>query len=211
MGDDQQMTKTNREQYYNVSRLVALQPLLRSPIVALGVHWVFQGILYMDRTERLFKIGVELVIASILFFFALIAGFKLIWAVVVSFLLAHTINWLVNSQIWVVMKHFKMVRHTRDEFDRYIGSLKRRIGKEPSITWGAAFGSLARGEWNEYSDLDVRLVHKPGLQNSVRACWFVMKERSRAFAQRFPLDIYLLDDFSRSLELRPDEYPVHLK
>ena len=46
---------------------VILKPLvriiLRSPLSLLfvmGIHWVFQGLLNMDRTERTFKIGVGL-------------------------------------------------------------------------------------------------------------------------------------------------------
>ena len=67
-----------------------------------------------------------------------------------------------------------------------------------------------RGEWKETSDLDMRLVRRPGVRNGLRACWFVMKERTRANMRRFPLDVFLLDDFSRLDRLRHDEQALHV-
>jgi predicted nucleotidyltransferase len=200
--------------YYKLSEAKVLRPFLSNPLVALGIGWCFQGLLIMDRTERLFKLSLDMAL-TVLVALPLTMIFHVRWALasIVGFITAHSINLLFNGQIWVLLKHFKckIVRHSRDEFNRYIDDLERRIGNESSIFWAAAFGSLVRGQWNEYSDLDVRLIRKPGVWNGLCACWFVMKERSRALVRRFPLDIYVLDSFSGLAELRQDESPMRLR
>jgi hypothetical protein len=95
-----------------------------------------------------------------------------------------------------VLKHFGSVRHDWPTYQSEILRLQKRISHEPDIRFAAAYGSLARARWNPCSDLDVRLVRKPGLQSAIKVCWFATCERSRAFFCRFPLDIYVLDRYS---------------
>lgn len=197
-----------KDLYYGISRRTALRPFLRSPVFAMSVHWIFQGMLYMGRTELLFKLGLDLsltAISWILFYWAL--GMPWAWAALSAFLVAHTLNFLFNGQVWVVLKHFHLVTNSRSEFEEYLSQIAERIQAEPSIEWAAAYGSLVRGEWHESSDLDVRLVRKPGLWNGLRACWFVLRERSRALFTRFPLDVFMLDNPGRLADMRDDEQP----
>jgi predicted nucleotidyltransferase len=202
----------NKDHYYNVSKLAILRPFLSNPIFALGVHWVFQGMLYMDWTERVFRIGVEVALASVFLFLLVPVGrFPIGWAVTIAFLIAHTLNFLFNGQMWVVLKHFNLVKHSRAEFDEYLGQLAEKIRTEPSIGRAAVYGSIVRGEWNPASDLDVRLVRRTGVANGLRACWFVLRERTRALLNKFPLDIYVLDGPERLVEMRADELPREVK
>ena len=126
-------------------------------------------------------------------------------------MLAHTVNFLVNGQIWVVLKHFGGVRHTASEFEREVERLRTHVAREPSITYAAAYGSIARGEWKETSDLDVRLVRAPGVGSALRSCWFATRERSRALARRFPLDVYVLDGPESLQKLAERDAPVVLR
>jgi hypothetical protein len=201
----------NQDGYYSISHSRLLRPLLRSPLLALAVHWIFQGMLYMDRTERLFKLGLDLLwtaaLAPALF---LGAGLRLQWALPLAFGLAHTLNLLLNGQIWVVLKHFGLVRHTREEFEEVMDELAARVTAEPSIAYAAVYGSLARGKWDETSDLDVRLVRVPGWRAAWRVCWFAMRERTRAFWLRFPLDLFILDDHASLAKLSEKHTPLVL-
>jgi predicted nucleotidyltransferase len=202
---------TDKKHLYKVSGHPVLQPFFRSPIVGLGVHWVFQGMLYMDRTERMFKLGLDLILIAILWsLFFLVLEVSSAWAAVVAFLLAHTLNFLFNGQICLVLAKCEMVRHSRLDFDAYVRQFSERIRTEPSIEWAAAYGSLVRGEWTEYSDLDVRIVRRPGLWNGLRACWFTLRERTRALISRFPLDVFVLDDSMRLAMMRDNEHPQEL-
>jgi glycosyltransferase involved in cell wall biosynthesis len=192
--------------YYKVSHSPTLRPFLRSPVFALAVHWVFQGMLYMDRTELLFKIGLDIGLTMLLWIlFSLLPGLPWFGTLLAAFLAAHTLNFLFNGQMWVVLRCFHLVSHSREEFSGYLQGLSNRIQLEPSIRWAAAYGSLVRGEWHEHSDLDVRLVRKAGFWNGLRACSFALRERTRAFRRRFPLDLFVLDGSRLLSRLRDDE------
>jgi hypothetical protein len=196
------------EPYYNVSPSALLRPLLGNPVGALLVHWVFQGLPYMDTTERLFKVLLEVPVIAALTPLLRLAGMtKWARALLVAFLIAHTLNFVFNGQIWVVLKHFGLVRHDRAIFEQYLSNLSDRIKDEPSITYAAVYGSITRAEWKPTSDLDVRLVRKTGAINGFKACWFVLLERFRAFRARFPLDAFVLDSRDKLAGLRADEPP----
>jgi hypothetical protein len=49
-----------------------------------------------------------------------------------------------------------------------------------------------------------------GLANGIRACWFALKERTRAFFSGYPLDVYVLDSERPLDKLRADESPIVL-
>ena len=155
-----------------------LRPLLSHPLGALAVHWLFQGMLQMDPTERLFKLGLDGV-----GFLALLPLLRRLtsapFATIGAFLGSHTLNFLFNGQIYGVLKHFGGPRRTWDAFDREVQGLQSRIATEPSILYAAAYGSLARSQWSPSSDLDVRLVPRarPGQR---LACLLVRGARAHA-------------------------------
>jgi len=159
---------------------------IKAPILILS-GWLFQGILYMDKTEKVFKLTLDLLLTMIF----MLVGISLIESIVIS----HTINWIFNGQVWVIFKNLKTLRTPKRKFKKYLTRLRIHVGSEPSIVWAGVYGSLVRGEFKETSDLDVRLIRKPGLINGVRACIFVMKERTWATFHKFPLDIYVGDNF----------------
>lgn len=187
-----------------------LRWLLRSPVVAVAMHWTVQSLLYMDRTERWFKIALDLA-------FTMVGGILLgRWlprqiAWVIAFLLAHTLNFLLNGQLWGVLKHYGMVNLSFEEFALYVNAFRQRAAQESSIDTVLVYGSLSRQGWSPSSDLDARIVRHSGLVNGMRACWFLLRERSRALVYKFPLDVYIVDS-QRALEkLRVDEeaLPLH--
>jgi hypothetical protein len=161
----------------------------------------------MDRTERYFKIVFDAVI-TLLFYFILIQWFLFIPSIVLSWVLAHTANFIFNGQVFGVLKCFGYIKHQAFEIEDNTLSMKFRIQGEPSLRWAAVYGSISRGELKVTSDLDVRLIRYSGLINGLRACFFVMRERTRAHIQRFPLDILLLDGPRLLERISPDEPPV---
>jgi len=195
--------------FYRISQSTLLRPLLSSVVTALGIHWLFQCLLEMDRTERWFKIGTDLlltVILALLLHRWLPSG----GALGLAWLVAHTLNLLFNGQVMVVLKHFGVIRHSAPAFNEYVRGFQSRLRGAACLRWAAAYGSLSRGEWQPTSDLDVRVIRKPGMVNGLRACLFVMCERSRAFWQHFPLDILLLDSPRLLARLSVCEAPVVL-
>ena len=181
---------------------------LRRPIAGLLTHWLFQGLFYMDRTERCFKLALDVLLTVLLAKqFHHKRRQSTIW--LMSFLSAHTVNFLINGQLWVVLKHYGLVRNSPEHFQRQRQQLTEQVQVETSLQYAAIYGSIVRGEWRPSSDLDVRLIRFPGFVNGLRACLFVLRQRARALVTAFPLDIYILDSIKK-LDLRNDESPLIL-
>jgi predicted nucleotidyltransferase len=172
----------------------------------MGLHWAFQNMLNMDLTELFFKISFD-VILTLIFSVIFSTWLSLASATGVGFLIAHTLNFLFNGQIFVVLKHFGDVHHELVEFEQYVEEIKNRLHREPSIRWAAIYGSMTRGELKTTSDLDIRLIRYPGFVNGFRACWFILLERTRAHLRQFPIDYLVLDSPRLLKRLRADELP----
>jgi hypothetical protein len=186
-----------------------LRLLLRHPLAALGSHWVWQSLFYMDRTERWFKLGLDALGTAL---FAAIFSRKLGWlpGMFAAFLLTHTLNFLFNGHFWGIFKHYGWTYSTREEFLRYVNGMAARARCEPAIAGFVIFGSFSRAEWSPQSDLDARILRKAGAINGLRACWFLLKERTRALFRRFPLDVYILDGVDSKMKLNPNEKGIDL-
>lgn len=184
--------------------------LLQSPLVALASHWTFQSLFYMDRTERFFKIALDIcmTIAARTAIRPKLPA-PVVWPA--SFALAHTLNFLFNGHLWGVLKHYDLVHHSYQEFEEYRQGVAERIEGQASIAFAAEYGSLSRDEWKTSSDLDVRMVRFPGLVKAFRACMFLLSERTRALVARFPLDAYVFDSPESLGKLSLKEEAVVLK
>jgi hypothetical protein len=187
-----------------------LRPLLGHPAGALASHWLFQGMLQMDPTERRFKLGLDGLLAWA------VARILRQWmsgpaAAITGLFMAHTLNFLFNGQVYGVLKHFGGVERNWEEFSQEVEGLRARVTAEPSIVFAAAYGSLARDHWSPTSDLDVRMVRAPGLMAGLAASWFALTERTRALWRRFPLDLLVYDSY-RSLDAMAEkDTPVVLE
>jgi hypothetical protein len=167
--------------------------LVSHKLGALVVHWLFQGMLQMGLAERGFKLGLDALAALVA------GGILWLWlpilpALGLGVLVAHTLNFVLNGQIYGLLKHFGGVEHSWETFYHEVEGLRARVAREPAIRQAVLFGSLSRDAWRPTSDLDVRLVRAPGLHNAWRACWFAARERARACWEGFPLDLLVLDD-----------------
>jgi predicted nucleotidyltransferase len=177
------------------------------------IGWVFQGILYADETEKCFKIIFDLGLTFSIFFITvnLMNTINLAIALVLSFLVAHTINWLLNVGIWCSLRgkygmHVDGVGTT--DLQCYAINMQKRIHSERSVMAAAIYGSVARGEAKETSDLDVRIIRRPGICNGIRACSFGLLERFRALICKIPLDLCVIDSTDHLAKLRTDECPL---
>lgn len=179
---------------------------IKIPVLSFS-SWLFQGILYMDTTERNFKIILDIIIFLPLFFI-INNYFNLSVSLIVAIIVAHTINWIFNGQVFVLLKNLRLIKTSTNSFIRYLDNIKSEVEKESSITAAAAYGSLSREKLKETSDLDIRVIRKPGIVNGIKACIFVLKERTKSFFNGFPLDIYVLDDVLMINKHIKDEKPI---
>jgi len=188
-----------------------LKSLFQSPIIALLSHWFFQGLLYMDNTERFFKLGIDLLGCLIMVpIFTILFRMNFLLTLMLSLFIIHTLNFLFNGQVWGVLKKYGLVHITWLQYEQYVKNLAERVNKEHSIIKALVYGSVSRKEWNESSDLDIRIIRKTGLWHGVRVCSFLLCERSRALFKRFPIDAYVLDNTKSLSKLSIDEEGINL-
>lgn len=173
-------------------------------------HWLFQGMLIMDRTERAFKIASD---AAISLPMALVLRRTMTGrqALILGCATAHTLNLLVNGQLMVVLKFHRTGGPTTDQLHNHLIGVGERLGSRASIHSVSAYGSLSRGELHDGSDLDVAVLRNRGFFNGLDACFAVASERARATLMRIPLDIYVWDSPARASRMRRDESPVDLR
>ena len=173
--------------------------------VAIAMHWTMQGILYADPTEKAFRIFVDLIL-TILGSLLLMNWFDWQFAVVLAFIIAHSINFFTNAQLCALSRDFGLVPVRPHQFVDYIQGIKERAEKEASIKALIVCGGISREQLHAGSDFDARIIRHPGFINGVRAAFFLMKERSRALWHWFPLDMYLFDhEKSLNKKLKKDE------
>jgi predicted nucleotidyltransferase len=192
---------------------VKADPTSRYRYLLVFIGWVFQGVLYADKTEKIFKITFDLGLTLLVYFIVVnIAGMiNSVTALLFSFLFAHTINWILNVGIWCSLRgrygmHVNGVGAT--DLQEYAKNMQKRARSERSIMAAAIYGSVARGEAKETSDLDIRIIRKPGIYNGVRACSFGLLERFRALKNKVPLDLCVIDSTEHLAKLRTDECPL---
>jgi hypothetical protein len=178
--------------------------------------WAHQGFFYLDRTQRIGRVVFEIVPTMILA--GLIGGIARIplssvWLWCAGLFLAHTLNWVLNGNWWAgVLFAFPRLRNRGERVTcAYLNGLADRLKRDRAISGAMIFGSVSRGQWHERSDLDVRLLRRPGAWNAVAGVLILLRERWIALWSRQPLDIYLADGIPFLKKMRDDEPPVFLK
>lgn len=199
------------ERVKNLIRYLIPPFILHSAMFALFRNWLFQGTVLMDRFELLFRIFLEvilfLVISWPLWFFC-----KNIAIFIYCFIFVHTLTWLFNGHFWAlhIGGRKRLVRNTPQKIINYLYGLEERLKLSDSISGCIIFGSLARGKFHEYSDLDIVLSREDGIFVALCAYSLGVRERVLAFIYKIPIEIYFYDPKDLA-NIEPDEKPLIIK
>lgn len=187
-----------------------LAKLYQSKCGVLVSNWLNQGMSYMLLEELFLKLIFEIIIFGFVYYIASIFGLRALTCFFISFFSAHTINWLLNGHFFNLIRYLGLGRQDYEWFIAYPNKIRRRLLGKKYISGVALYGSLSRGSFSETSDLDVRVIARPGVVNAFLASWFVFRERFLAFFAKYPIDIFMATQ-KRGLEkLRSDEIPIIL-
>ena len=158
-------------------------------------NWLFQGIPNADKTEKTYKILFTIVFWFLIFWnFSSIANPSIVKGLIISFLIAHTLNWVVNGNISIILIHrLLLVKLSKQDLFLYMEKLHEKTKKENWILYAASFGSICRGGLKDTSDIDISIVRKPGFKNALKSIWFALKEKKIADFKGIPLEIYISD------------------
>ena len=103
-------------------------------------NWVLQGMLYMNPVEVAVKLGLDALLTVLCW--ALIGRPHSAIGWLAAWLLAHTINWIVNGQPIAMRRHLDWGKNDPRHFIDYIETLERRLRKQSCLAAAASFGSL---------------------------------------------------------------------
>ena len=187
-----------------------LYHLMASKPGVVCINWVFQGILGMDRSEKVSKVLIDLLLAVL--FLLIFKVFLTAWlSILLAFVMAHTLNWLFNTHFWVMGRYIGITHNPPSKILQYIKAIAHIVEDNSFLLGVIVFGNMTRGgEVRPDSDVDIRYVRKKGFLNALRANIFSIREKIRALFEGFPLDSYICDDLSFLDKLRKDEKPIIL-
>lgn len=161
-------------------------------------NWLMQGIFHADRSEKIYKISFTFIFWIIFtILLLLIFNNSILKSIFFGFLFAHTLNWLTNNNLFVLLVHrMRLIKTTKLELFNQLESIQNRLEKLPNKDWilySVSHGGICNGTLNRNSDIDVSLIRKPGLKNMYRAIKFYIKEKKYADFNGVPLDIFIND------------------
>lgn len=158
-------------------------------------NWLFQGIFHADLTEKTYKILFTPLIGLLIFFgLWLSSDIDFLTILLLSLLIAHTINWLLNCNLFVLLVHrIKWVRIKPENYFNYLYKLQKRIKDKDFVSYCVCMGSICKGGLDESSDIDISIIRKPGFKNAILALVFYVKEKKIADFNGIPLDIFICD------------------
>ena len=178
---------------------------VRIPLLIIS-NWLFQGLFYMDRTERLFKVGLDLIgVAALYLLLCHLMG--PVASLTLAFFVIHTANWALNGQVFGLFKKFGLVYTPEDVLERACNRIADSAACDLSIEMVLEYGSCARGEGSTSSDIDLRVLRSCGKLNGLKACKFALQQRMWAFINKIPLDIYVFDSHKSLARMGADETP----
>ena len=164
----------------------------------LFTNWLMQGIYHSDKSERLYKslftIFFWIILFLILFF---LVGLSLTTSLILGFIGGHTVNWVINNNLFVLLIHrMRWLKTTKSALFNQLESIQKRLEKTSNKDWllfSVSHGGICNGTLNQHSDIDVTLIRKPGLKNMIKAILFYVKEKKYADVNGIPLDIFICD------------------
>lgn len=186
----------------------------RTEYLVLIKQWIHQGFTYLDKTEMLYRIVWEMLPATLLAWLLITySSLNPVHGILLSVFIVHTLNWILNFNFWTCITFtFPGVKNPGNEATiKYLRQMQSRMLRHQCIGGCMLYGSISRKAWHDKSDLDMRILRKPGRLNGFKAYLVVFTERIRAVFAMQPLDLYLADSTRFLKKMRKDEFPVFLK
>lgn len=173
--------------------------------------WLFQGALYMDWRELLYRCTLEIILIMMVYTVCDLGGYECS-CLYASIIFSHTLMWLLNGHLWALSigKGKRMAKNKPEVILNYFDRLNLRLQSSSNVTGCTVFGSLSRGEFTENSDIDIIICRKPGFVSSLLAYSLAVKERVIAFFNKIPIELYCYD-LNRLEKLDKNEKPLLIK
>lgn len=179
------------------------------------VGWSLQSVHVLDRTEQMFRIVFEGGLLLLAFVFYSVNGdranFRLIDYTFI-FMAIHTLMFLFDSAILVGLREcFDFIKNPGINGTlSFLLLAKKLILATDAVECVLVYGSITRGMFHNRSDLDLRVIRKRDLWQSLHIMFIAVWLRAIAvWRYHIPLDLKVVDsmDYLKN-EIRLDEKPI---
>ncbi len=175
-----------------------LAAVLQSCPVILAINWCLQGMRGMDRGELAFRLALEAMVWAAL---TPLAG------PLAALLLAHSLNFLLNGQLWVCARYCLIWHRRPAALDRFLARVVIELRQLPWLEEAVCIGSrgAAGATRHDRADIDLRLIAPPGVGGWLKVNLLLLALRARALVGLIPLDLYAYDSPASLERFRQDE------
>jgi len=165
----------------------------RSCVFIVAANWLFQGMRGMDPKELGFRL-LLLALATALTAWIIANAFAVsgLTALALGLGIGHTLNFLANGQLWVVLRYCPGYRREPARLARAIAGLLDDVARQDWLGEAVLLGStVSRLETpRSRADIDLRLIFPPGFAGWLRTNLYLLRLRFVAACRGVPLDVY---------------------
>lgn len=179
------------------------------------IDWLFQDIGLIQRLfsgepffapsellcRSLLELTLSLTLMTLLSYFI-----PILYALIVAFLLIHSLNWYFNGHGFLIFLTLFGPVCPQEKRKAFVKGLA--FSFETKNVSSVLYGSLSLEKSNERSDIDVFVINDQGLINGLKLSILVTAKRVQAIIHSVPLDIYCIDDYRyliRRINIRKKE------
>ena len=173
--------------------------LSQSCAFILAANWAMQGMRRMDGGELIFRFAVFLTLSLLLEQMGMSA--------IGALLLAHTINFACNGHPWVCCHSCVFYRHSPQRDEAWLENWVLWLQLCPFLDEAVIIGSSAERLTTRRSDINLRLITRPGMLGWFLTNLLLLIIRSHALLRLIPLDAYVYDH-PRSLKRVGQDKPM---
>ena len=189
------------------SKNVLLNLLTNNLAFVIFKSWLAQGFIDLSIEEKLYKIILNLFIIGFLFSFMPVTFVNIIFVL----LIAQTVNWITNDHFMDNMCHLNLIKNNNTKMFHDLLLLKTKLSRFSFIDFAGVYGRIARGESiHTGSDIDIRIIRKPGFFNAVKSAFVGHYLRTLAIFCLIPIDLQMWNKASDLNRMRKDENPLML-
>ncbi|MCR4307971.1 MAG: nucleotidyltransferase domain-containing protein [Candidatus Berkelbacteria bacterium] len=179
----------------------------------LVIGWISHSLQDRDRGEIAVHLAVEIIVFGVILIVMCSSGSSSLIALGSAFLIAHTMMFLLDGQLHCYIHDGipSMQNAGIDEAVMYLSLVREAYSKTDSVFAVLVYGSFCRQEFRRRSDLDIRVIRRPGVWSLVRAIFIGFRLRYLSIPKSLPTDLLIVDsmEFVRK-QMREDEHPVVL-
>jgi hypothetical protein len=165
----------------------------RNCLFIVAVNWLFQGMRGMDPKELSFRLALlALGTALSAWLIVSLTSVPALDALALGLVIAHTLNFLGNGQLWVALRYCRGYRREPSYLARAITELLDDVARQDWLGEAVLLGSTVTRLQTPRAraDIDLRLIFPPGLRGWLRTNLYLLRLRLIAASSGVPLDIY---------------------